>query len=382
MLKRQEKGGIWILVLVGICISLLFLLNHKARQNPSISVNGQMEQVAAGIEDGVEAGEGNLELFQGEISHGLQEEQNQLWILFDNLKFTRQNMQPQILFYALILILYIILIGPVAYFLLKKLDKMSWMWVYIPVLAIIFSAVIMGFNQDTKVTKPMVDALTILSPQQENVVYTASTSPGKQSYELVFGEEVKKVQPLYMGGEYELYGQDILKKSRSYTILDEGNQTILSLNPRTAFTRDYFRLDLNQTEKKSMEIKVEPVGDTGEILRGTIINHTDFDYPYVFVYYQEQYCLFKTIKKDDTIMLKRQDWKSIYHPDNIRLSAKAAKKDDLKRLLTFAYEKYMMGGETGRIHVLGVLPDYKGVVGDEGKELVSRGLFYQWNELD
>lgn len=379
MIKRQEKGGIWILVLVGICVSLLFLLNHKARQNPSLPANGQVEQAVVG--ENVEIKEDNLELFQGEEIGGLQEEQNQLWILFDNLKFTRQNMQPQILFYALILILYIILIGPVAYFLLKKLDKMSWMWFYIPVLAILFSGVIVVANKDTKVTKPMVDALTVLSPKQENVVYTASTSPGKQSYEMVFGKEVKKVQPLYMGGEYELYGQDILKKSRSYTILDEPDRTILCLNPRSAFTRDYFRLDLNQKEQKSMRMKVGPAGDTGEILEGIIVNDTDFDYSYIFVYYEEQYCLFKTVKKNDVIELKKQDWKSIYHQDNIRLSAKAAKKDDLKRLLTFAYEKYMMEGEPGRIHVLGVLPDYNGVVGSEDKDLVSRALFYQWDQL-
>lgn len=363
MKKRQEKGGMWILIFVGICIFLLFLLNYKARQNPSL----------ASYENSIE----ETTVVSGETDE-LQAERDQLWILFDNLKFTRHNMQPKILFYALILILYIILIGPVAYFLLKKLDKMSWMWVYIPILSVLFSAVILGVNAGTKVTKPIVDTLAVLSPQQDNVVYVASTSPGKQSYELVFGTEVKKILPLYMGGEYELYEDDIVKKSRPYTILNEKNRKILCLNPRTAFTRDYFKLDLEKKEEKELEIKIKP---EGKILKGNIVNHTDYEYSYVLVYYQEQYCLFETVKKNDTIELKKQNWKSIYHQGTVSISGGKKKKGDVNRLFTFAYEKYLIDAEPDIVYVMGILPEYNKVMQKEGKNLVSKGLFYQWKNL-
>lgn len=366
MTKRQDKGGIWILVLVVVCISLLFLLSHKSRKNPSLPSDGQMEQATT---------------VQREESADLQEEKEQLWILFDNLKFTRKNMQPKILFYAGILILYIVLIGPVAYFLLKKLDKMSWMWGYIPIMAVLFSAIIMGFNAGTKVTEPMVDALTVLSPQKDNVVYVASTSPGKRSYELLFGEEVKKVLPLYMGGEYEFYGENILKKNRSYTILDEPDKTTLCLNPKSAFTRDYFRLDLDRKEKKELDIALKLAQDTTELPEGMIGNDTDFDYSYLFVYYKEEYCIFRNIRKNDRIEVTKKDWKSIYHQDNIRSSAKKNNKDDVKRLLRFAYEKYLMEADDGKVYVFGVLPEYESAVRGEGKKLISRGLFYQWYDF-
>ena len=383
MTGRRRKGGNFIIVLpfVLFCIVFFCLLNLGSGQNYTMQNSGE------GSLSDTNTGAVSQEILEDvpyeseqliEETENTENEQNDLWILFDNLKFGRKEAQPRISYYAVILILYIILLGPVSYFVLKRIDNMEFMWIYIPVLAVIFAGWIIMTNNHTKITKPVVDSLTVLSPQQEDVVYVASTSPGKKSYELIFGPEIKKVTPLYMGGEYVLRGNSLWKKSRPYTILEDGSQISLSLNPQSAFTRDYFRLDMEEKEKDSLEISVTL---SGELPEGNIANGTKYDFSYVMVYYQEQFSIYQKVGSREKLQLEKTEWRSIYNPETKKEQKKIKKEDNVKQLLNFAYEKYLMEVPDDRFYVIGVLSDYEGVMDDSDKSLVSRGIYYQWADL-
>ncbi|MCI5596118.1 MAG: hypothetical protein MR380_05305, partial [Lachnospiraceae bacterium] len=147
MAKRGGKGGIWILVLILSCILFLFLLNINIKQNTSLT-----EGTGPDTEQEIELSQVSEDDLTGYES--ITEEKEDLWILFDNLKFSRQKVQRNLPLYGILLIIYILLIGPVTYFGLKRLGKMEWMWVYIPVAAVLFSIVILWGNRGSKVTEP------------------------------------------------------------------------------------------------------------------------------------------------------------------------------------------------------------------------------------
>lgn len=381
MTGRRQKGGNFIIVLpfVLFCIVFLCLLKLGSGQNSTMpdSGEGSLSEANTGAVSQEILEEVPYESEQMEETDS-ENEQNDLWILFDNLKFGRKEAQPRIAYYAIILILYIVLLGPVSYFILKRADKMEYMWLYVPALAVIFSGWIIITNHHTKVTKPVVDSLTVLSPQQEDVVYVGSTSPGKKSYELLFKSEVKEVTPLYMGGEYVLLGDSLWKKARPYTILEKENQISLSLNPQSAFTRDYFRLDLEKKETDSLEISVDV---SGELPVGGIANATEYDFSYVMVYYQEQYSIYQSVGSSEALNLKKTKWRSIYNPETKKERSKTKKEDYVKQLLNFAYEKYLMEAPDDRFHVIGVLTECAGVMDDDNKNLISQGIYYQWADL-
>lgn len=372
MAKRGGKGGIWILVLILSCILFLFLLNINIKQNTSLT-----EGTGPDTEQEIELSQVSEEDLTGYES--ITEEKEDLWILFDNLKFSRQKVQRNLPLYGILLIIYILLIGPVTYFGLKRLGKMEWMWVYIPVAAVLFSVVILWGNRGSKVTEPIVDALTVLSPQQDNVVYVATTSPGRKSYELTFDSKVKEVVPLYMSGEYAMYGDSLTKKSRPYTILEDKRGTTLCLNPQSAFTRDYIRLDLKKKERKEFE---QNLVFEGEIAEGTIINNTEYYFDYVMVYWKGQFCTFRTVDAGEERQIEKSSWMSIYSSEAIKKAGTLKEKNNDKQILTFAYEKYFMEAEENKIYVVGVLRNYDGAVDTIHKDLVSRGLYYQWFDLD
>lgn len=371
MAKRGGKGGIWILVLILSCILFLLLLNLNIKQDTSLT-----EGTGPDTEQEMELSQVSEEDLTGYES--ITEEKEDLWILFDNLKFSRQKVQRNLPLYGILLFIYILLIGPVTYFGLKRLGKMEWMWVYIPVAAVVFSGLILWGNRGSKVTEPIVDALTVLSPQQDNVVYVATTSPGRKSYELTFDNKVKEVVPLYMSGEYAIYGDSLTKKSRPYTILKDKRGTTLCLNPQSAFTRDYIRLDLKKKERKEFE---QNLVFEGEIAEGTIINNTGYCFDYVMVYWNGQFCTFRTVDEGEERQIEKSSWMSIYSSEAIKKAGTLEEKNNDKQILTFAYEKYFMEAEENKIYVVGVLRNYDGAVDTTHKNLVSRGLYYQWFDL-
>lgn len=372
MRTQQGRGGFWILMtalLLFCTCSFLFAKDiWKSTRQEQMEAKGETQNLMSGeIVDSQAEYDEELE--------NIETEQNDLWILFDNLKFARKDKKPSLSFYAVVLILYLLLLGPVSYFWLKKMDKLEYLWFYIPILAVLFSGSILFVNLKTQVKVPVVDTLTVLSPQKNDVVYVASTSPGKKSYELVFDSKVQDIFPLYMGGEYELYEDTLVKKNRSYTILSNKDTRILCLNPPHSFTRDYFKLTLYEKEEK--EIELEQISVSGNIPEGSFTNTTDYTFPYMMFYYQDQFCIYDKIKPGETIVLKKTDWSSVYNQNTPNLTVKIDPDSNVRQLMYFFYEKYCMNGEADSIYAAGFIPEYKGIMDETNKDLVSKGVYYQ-----
>jgi hypothetical protein len=311
-----------------------------------------------------------------------EKEQDDLWILFDNLKFSRKDSQPRVGYISVILICYIVLLGPVSYFVLKRFDKMEWMWFYVPVLALLFTGWILVANRQVAVTEPIVDCMTVLSPEEDSVVYLASTSPGKSPYQIYFSPETKDVMALYLGGEYVMAEDRIYQKEMGYTLSRNADKLMLTLTPGYAFSRDYFRLETNQKETGKITIKSQ--GEDGS-LEGELTNTTDYDFPYLLVYCQESYCLLRNVKSGDKITLEGSEWHSVYEMENENQSEEGLKNqleeelktENIRQIFNFAYEKYLMETETDQISLIGVLPEVENVVDSQNVNLVSQGIFYQ-----
>lgn len=382
---KCRKNFIAVLFFVLFCVgvSSLLILDHflKNRENAMLQMQTEQSAVETDMEETVENQEENGEE-QDSRSEIYEKEQDDLWILFDNLKFSRNDSQPRVGYYAMILICYIVLLGPVSYFVLKRLDRMEWMWVYVPVLALLFCGWIMVANRKAAVTEPMVDCVTVLSPEENPVVYLASTSPGKSAYQISFSPEIKDVMVLYLGGEYVLEGDSLYQKDIGYTLSRNKEKLTLSLMPEYAFCRDYFRLEMDQKETGKITVKSQKKNGG---LEGILTNTTEYDFPYLLVYYQESYCLCKNVKSGDEITLEDFKWYSIYDPGKENqleeeLSDKQENDDNIRQIFNFAYEKYLMEADKSQLSLIGVLPEVESAVDCQNINLVSKGIFYQYED--
>lgn len=72
-----------------------------------------------------------------------------------------RKLLPKVSDYAIVLLIYCIVAGPILYFVFKKWDKRNFLWLVIPMTALVFSGVIYLIGGKTRVTKPFANYLTV-----------------------------------------------------------------------------------------------------------------------------------------------------------------------------------------------------------------------------
>ncbi|WP_425449561.1 hypothetical protein [Dethiothermospora halolimnae] len=75
---------------------------------------------------------------------------------------------PSLRVIAIILAIFLILVGPINYIILKKLDKRLWGWITIPAMVLIFTSIMYFWGNTNRFTKPLINSLTIANVDIEN----------------------------------------------------------------------------------------------------------------------------------------------------------------------------------------------------------------------
>ncbi len=70
---------------------------------------------------------------------------------------------PKTASFYLILLIYVLVVAPVSYIILKKLDKREWMWLTVPALAIIFGAVVYVTGSGTRLSQITTNVVSYIS---------------------------------------------------------------------------------------------------------------------------------------------------------------------------------------------------------------------------
>lgn len=101
---------------------------------------------------------------------------------------------PSIRFLGLLLAGYILLVGPVNYLALRWRDRMSWAWVTIPVITLIFSGLAYGLGFGLRGSDIIVNQISIVELGQSSHPKRAQTyvgifSPRRQSYDIQVNAE-------------------------------------------------------------------------------------------------------------------------------------------------------------------------------------------------
>ena len=113
-------------------------------------------------------------------------------MLADRLGYSLSNLPsldlPSIRSLSLLLLLYILLVGPVNYFLLRRMHKLHWAWATIPLLTILFSAGAFGLGYSLRGNDLILNKIAIVDPLPDGAANVTSFmglfSPTQQSYEI------------------------------------------------------------------------------------------------------------------------------------------------------------------------------------------------------
>lgn len=94
---------------------------------------------------------------------------------------------PKVGNYAIVLIIYLFIVGPPSYFVLKRFDKRNYMWVCIPACSILFTIIIYFMGTNTRIKEPLMNFMTVTkvndNTAQEETHFKIMT-PSNKTYEV------------------------------------------------------------------------------------------------------------------------------------------------------------------------------------------------------
>ena len=357
MRKRREKGLFIIVLIIIACIFLIMTTENPFFSSKSMEENKE-EINDSNVLDKDIAVTDSFGIPEGEETG---ESMDELTFLVDNFSFERRGSQILILVTAGLLICYLILIGPIAYFYLKRIGKMERMWIFLPALSIIFGSIILLMSNDFIIREPYADLIKVISPGKQPVCYGVSTSPGEESYSLYFEDTVKSLQTWAIADNY---------------ILNEERRS-LTIRPDFAFEKDYFQFSMKEIQNHDV---VNSIQISQQIGTGSLYNTTGYSFSHVLLCYEDNYCILPAMNPGEEYVVTADMWKKdeygMVGSLKEELQLQTGLTIDEKEIFHLAWYKHR-NNNPHQLHIGGISKEGKTGLKPEGVYMIFYSLFFR-----
>lgn len=203
----------------------------------------------------------------------------------------------------ILIIVYVIVVGPVLYLILRKAKKRDWYWLGVPALGIVFIGIVFFAGRNLKLHETRVYSVTA---QQADGKKTGRITTCYNAYHSGVRSWSMKLKDGY---EYAGTGMNQnsgvgTKKAEAdryhYRILYDNGIT-LGVKPQANFENEY--LFAAGTADGCGEIKTEHLVLTQNQQSGTVINHTDYDFPYLLLMSDDYIMVLSDVKAGERISI-------------------------------------------------------------------------------
>jgi hypothetical protein len=223
--------------------------------------------------------------------------------------------------YIAILAVYVVLVGPLLFIILKKMDKRSLTWVLVPSFAVLFTAIVYLVGSDTRINEPYVGYVELLSFEEENIVqenvYFALTAPYNNRYKVDIDNKYQVIQLSDSNSKYVYTNQNIMQPNldRYLTAINYGTKkTTLEVNRNAAFTPIYYYSKNHYPLENKITLDIHYVGDE---LYGTITNGFNFDITNALVKCDGFIINVGTLKQGETVDIKDKESQILISRDDL-----------------------------------------------------------------
>ncbi|GEM_PF-1278955 len=232
--------------------------------------------------------------------------------IYNSMSYTDAKNIPKVGRYIIILSIYICIIGPFTFILLKRLDKRSLTWAAVPVTAVLFTLLVYFIGSDTRIKEPYVGYVKLLDFQEGGKVneefYFSLTAPNNHNYSVPVEGNYNIVELRNSGDNSYLY--DYKKEKKAYydnyiTTINYGVQdTVLKVKDNPAFSPVYYQFEDTYDMEAGLTSDIHYVG---EKIYGTVTNGFNFDLTNAMLTSDGYVINLGEIKKGETVSLEGKD---------------------------------------------------------------------------
>ncbi|MBE5942895.1 MAG: hypothetical protein E7264_10215 [Lachnospiraceae bacterium] len=274
----------------------VIVLSHALSMEPLISYEGKEDIARIILEEGVS------DAFVRRLS-GYDERYDYMGERVNIGKMADADRKPSVLLYGTILILYIVLVGPILYLILKKMAKRELIWITIPIIAIGFTVLIYLSGFLYRITKPLVTTCALIQLQdtvQNEEMYTTVICPKAKDYEVEFKKEYGHFSRNPYDYSYSVFGDNSTDSYR-YMIMKKGDNHRMYFHNEEAFQDNSFVLE-NHAENVIGTLDADLVCKT-DGFEGSVTNNTCYDLKGVVVSFESRICPVGDLKKGETVTI-------------------------------------------------------------------------------
>jgi hypothetical protein len=211
---------------------------------------------------------------------------------------------PQTRSFYIILIIYILVVAPISYIILKKLDKRELMWITVPALAVVFGLAVYVSGNGTRLTKITTNMINIIRLDNKGLAseecYIGIATPKKMNLSVKAreGEKLETVSyPYYRGGD-----PNQSKNLELETRMRQDSNTIEFYN-KSIFEQRTLKLSSHNAEIGKLDSGLQlKDGD----LTGTIKNSTSVDFAECYLITPKDYYTIGAVKSGESMILPQK----------------------------------------------------------------------------
>jgi len=294
--------------------------------------------------------------------------------------------------------IYVILVGPVLYLILRKCKKSEWYWIGVPVLGLTFIVGVFFFGQGSKVNETKVYSITAQRTDSNQAdTYFLAYHSGIKEWDIRLNDSYETAGPGWTGYGY-YSGSTYNSNDYHYVVNSDSKGLSVGLKPQENFESGYFYA-MGKTENKGnfSGTDIEDFRPSGDP-EGTIVNETGYDMAYLGVWYQSYLMIFSDVKAGETLDIEQaiRDGRCLYEEevtyfDNLiydlvsiygSRTSKTYEQDDMSALLIgLGIADEAKPSDRPYAIVAGVVKDYNKVMAGRCNE-TSYGCLYSYVEME
>ncbi len=200
--------------------------------------------------------------------------------------------------YVVILLIYILLVSPLMYLVLKRLDKRQLFWGIVPTCALVFTLLMFLLGNNTRQKEPYMNYSTILNTDHEQgieKVYFSVISPKNSRYQFSVDDSYT-LSPVLNNYYNSGYGTE----DGDYDICFNygADKSTIDVKSVRAFDAKYFMAERESKLMDNLEVAISYESDH---YSGTITNNTGFAIEDALIYYGSNMLLIGDIPKDGVV---------------------------------------------------------------------------------
>ncbi|MCM1542475.1 MAG: hypothetical protein NC121_14620 [Blautia sp.] len=289
-----------------------------------------------------------------------------------------------------LIVVYVVLVGPVLYLILRKCKKSEWYWVGAPAFGILFILGVFLFGRGLSVKDAKVYSITVQQTGSSQAdTYMLAYHSGVKPWELHLQADYEVAGPGFRGYSYYTTSGAAIKDYH-YIVGNDSQGLSVGLKPRENFENGFLYAGKKAESMGSFvgtDLKGLAVGSAD----GTITNGTGLDLSYMAAWVYNYIMVFSDVKAGETVDLQQavRDGRCVYqgtvpYYDNLLYDLvgiygnyKEYEQADMAALLVGLGVAEEQNTQPGTAVIVGVVRDYHKAVADQCSE-TAYGCVYSY----